>query len=169
MPPLALSTAAPETCAVPTVPPPTLTAPPLAARTPTLPPLRLNTPLFMVAAPTLVEPLPRLTLPWLSDRMPLGITSAPLPLPPSSENEPPAPTATLDAVIGPAPWSVKEAVAAPLPSMTSVPTVTGSPGPVTETLEFDGGAISTLAPDTGGAVPATLLTVRLVNCRPVGW
>ena len=74
-PPVALRMAAAETWALPTVPPLTVAAPPLAVRTPILPPLRLNTPLFMVAAPTLVEPSPRLTLPWLSDRMPLGITA----------------------------------------------------------------------------------------------
>ena len=94
--------------------------------------------------------------------------SAPVPLPRSSASEPPAPTFTLVAVSGPFPCNAKEAVAPVLPSTTSAPIETASDPPVTETLEFDGGTIVTLAPVTGGAVPATFETFRPVICRPAG-
>ena len=55
---------------------------------------------------------------------------------------PPALTATLVGLTGPPFCSVKEAVADPLPSMTSELSETGAAGPVTATLDVDGGAIA---------------------------
>jgi hypothetical protein len=181
-PAVALTVAAPETRALPTappltlivppgamsvprVPPPMLSRPPVVVAVLTLPPLKLNVPLLTVAEPTLVKALPKLALPPLIVIRPPGMFKAEA----LAASAPPVFTVKDVGLIEPPLCSVKAAVAGPLPSMVSAPSETGAAGPVTDTLEADGGATNTFVPVVGAAVPVTFVTPRLVNCRPPAW
>jgi hypothetical protein len=152
--------------AVPTVPPLTFSTPLAIVAEPTVPPPMLSRPplLLIVAAPTLVAALPKVTLPPLTNSA--GVVTAPAPAPPLSVSAPPASTLTLVALSEPLLVSVREAVAELLPSISSVPGATASAGPVTAIFAVEGGAIVTPAPGPGDAVPEIWVKDIAVNARP---